>query len=224
MPVSVIIVVKNGERYLAKAIDSVLEQTCQPNEIIVVDGKSTDRTPYIAQSYPDVRYICQVDEGLANARNTGIDAATGVLVAFLDHDDYWTLDKLDIQVDCFIVNPEIQYSYARAKLFSETGCKLRRAFNKYLFNNDVIARTPGTLVVRKSLFKKIGNFNPELKIACDFEWFVRAKDCNALSNYVPRILLHKRIHDANLSNNVEINKDETLSVIKKSLVQRRTRD
>jgi glycosyltransferase involved in cell wall biosynthesis len=67
--VSVIIAVKNGERFLASAINSVLEQDYQPFEIIVVGGQSVDNTAKIAQSFESVRYVLQAGQGIADAYN-----------------------------------------------------------------------------------------------------------------------------------------------------------
>jgi len=76
--VSVILPVKNGERFLAQAINSVLDQDYHPLEIVVVDGQSTDGSAAIAQSFDLVRYVCQQGElGLGRARNLGIEAARG---------------------------------------------------------------------------------------------------------------------------------------------------
>ena len=108
--VSVITVVKNGERYLAEALQSILNQTLPPCEIILVDGQSTDRTAEIARSFAGLRYLCQQDQGLANARNLGIAAAQGELVAFLDHDDLWPPEKLDTQVRYMLERPELGYT------------------------------------------------------------------------------------------------------------------
>lgn len=215
--ISVIIVVQNGERYLAEAIESVLTQTYQPNEIIVVGGESTDNTEKVAKSYEQVRYIRQIDRGLANARNIGIDAAQGELIAFLDHDDRWTPKKLSTQVDYFIKNPEIQYTNARVKLFLEPGCSLRSGFPKELLEEEQLGRTPGTLVARKSLFNLIGKFNPGFTIGCDVEWFTRAKDYNIFMAFIPEVLLYKRIHNTNLSGNVQVNRRELLTIVKQSL-------
>ncbi|MEH2009601.1 glycosyltransferase family A protein [Nostoc sp.] len=219
--ISVIIVVKNGERYLSKAIESVINQTYPPDEILVVNGDSTDSTAQIAKSYKNVRYLHQQGKGLANARNTGIHNARGELIAFLDHDDYWTLDKLEVQINHFINSPDIQYSYANVKLFLEPGCELRSGFRQQQFEEEQVGRTPGTLVVRKSLFDQIGKFNPSFAIGCDVDWFTRTKDYNIKAVFLPQVLLYKRVHDYNLSKNVKTNKEELLKVIKQSLERQR---
>ena len=80
--VSVIIVVKNGERYLKQAIESVLNQTYRPSEILLVDGNSTDDTIKIGKSYPKINILTQGNGGLANARNLGIQHASHHSVSY----------------------------------------------------------------------------------------------------------------------------------------------
>ena len=119
--VSVIMAVRNGERFLRQAIESVLAQDYRPIEIILVDGQSTDRTADIARSYPDVRYVYQENLGIANAYNIGVRAAEGEFVAFLSHDDLWLPNKLSMQVNYLITHPEIGYTVAATRFLLEPG-------------------------------------------------------------------------------------------------------
>lgn len=215
--ISVIIVVKNGEKYLQKAIESVLNQAMKPDEILLVDGGSADRTLEIAGYYPEIKILIQKERGLANARNLGIYYANCDLIAFLDHDDYWPENKLEIQLEEFLKSPDLEYCYGQVQLFLEKGSDLRYGFKDHHFKEDLIGRTPGTLMAKKSLFDQIGYFDPEYSIACDVDWFTRAADLRRRAAYIPAILLHKRIHHSNLSSNVKTNKAELFKVIKESL-------
>jgi glycosyltransferase involved in cell wall biosynthesis len=219
--VSVIIVVSNGERYIRSALESIFGQDYSPYEIIVVDGKSADRTAAIVQSYASVNYICQEGQGLANARNTGIEAARGDLVAFLDADDLWTTDKLTVQVEYLLHNPEIQYVNAWVKLFVEPGYRPRSGYTRRFLNHSHVGRTPGTLVIRSSVFKLVGLFNEDFSIACDAEWFTRASEFSMPTYIIPAVLLYKRIHQNNLSSNINLNKRELMTVIRQSLIRQR---
>src|SRR5262249_34206604 len=117
--VSVVMIVRNGERFLASAIRSVLAQDYRPLDVVVGDGQSTDSTVAVAARFPDVRLILQEGRGVADAYNVGIAAARGELVAFLSHDDLWTPDKVSTQVALLQAQPAIQYCVARAKFFLE---------------------------------------------------------------------------------------------------------
>ena len=117
--VSVVTVVRNGERYLKDALRSALGQSLQPWEILVVDGQSTDDTARIAQGFSQVRYFRQPDLGLANARNLGLAEARGELVAFLDHDDWWFPEKLEAQVRYLRLHPEVLYCTTQMRFATE---------------------------------------------------------------------------------------------------------
>ena len=106
-PISVVIPVFNGERFLAEAIESVAAQTLPPEEIIIVDDGSTDASPAIAGSFSKVRLIRQPNTGGAAARNAGIGAARSDLVAFLDQDDLWAPRKLELQAAHVTASPEL---------------------------------------------------------------------------------------------------------------------
>lgn len=222
--VSVLLPVKNGERFLAAAIQSVLDQDYGPLELIVVDGQSNDQTREIAESFP-VRYLFQSgDPGLAAARNLGIEVAGGELIAFISHDDLWTRNKLSLQVNHMVSHPEIQYTITRVKFFLEPGCAVPLGFRKKLLEGDYPAPMPETLVARKSLFRKIGGFNAGFTIAEDVDWFIRARDRNVPSAVIPYVLVLKRVHGANLSfrsTTREIFAQDILRIAKQSLDRRR---
>jgi glycosyltransferase involved in cell wall biosynthesis len=97
--VSVIIPVRNGERWIAETLESVLMQTYGALEIILVDNGSTDGTRSVVRRYPTVRVVHVPTPGLGRARNSGLDAATGKYVLFLDGDDLIAPNKIERQVE-----------------------------------------------------------------------------------------------------------------------------
>jgi glycosyltransferase involved in cell wall biosynthesis len=218
--VSVIVVVSNGERYISSALHSIFEQNYYPFEIIVVDGQSVDHTAAIVQSFKSVKYLRQAEQGLANGRNIGIEAAEGPLIAFLDSDDLWTPHKLSVQVDYLLQN-SVQYVNAWVKMFVEPGYSLKSGYTKKFLEQAHIGRTPGTLIARRSVFDIVGLFSADFSIACDAEWFMRANACKIPMFIVPEVLLYKRIHNNNLSSNVSVNKRELMTVIRQSLIRQR---
>jgi glycosyltransferase involved in cell wall biosynthesis len=221
--VSVIIPVKNGERFLAEAINSVLEQDYRPLEIIVVDGRSVDRSREIAGSFELVRIISQVGRGLADAWNVGIDAAKGDFIAFLSHDDLWVPNKLSIQVSHMLEHPEIQYTITKVKFFAQPGLPIPPGFRTRLLEGEHTGRVPETLVVRRSVFDAVGRFDVSLRVSPDVDWFARAKDQNIEMAIIPELLLLKRVHDANLLfASVDDSHRDLLRAVRRSILRQKT--
>ncbi len=109
--VSVVIPAYNAAKYIGRAIDSVLAQTRPADEIIVVDDGSTDNTADVAHGYGDkIRFIRQENAGASVARNTGIEAATSEWIAFLDADDEWLPQKLQLQTEHLRRNPNLVWT------------------------------------------------------------------------------------------------------------------
>jgi glycosyltransferase involved in cell wall biosynthesis len=224
--VSVIIPVKNGERFLEAAINSVLEQGYKRYELIVVDGKSTDRSPFIAKSFQVVRYLLQKDEGFGNALNAGIDVAAGELIAFTSFDDLWVKDKLSIQVSYLMQHPEVQYSITKVRYFLEESDAIPPGFRRELLAADQSGYMPETLMVRKSLFDSVGKFRSDMKISADVDWFARAKDLHIPMALIPEVLVYKRVHGANSTlapNQVRTMNHELLKSLQNS-IERQRRD
>lgn len=220
--VSVIIAVRNGERFLRSAIGSVLAQTYRPFEIVVIDGHSQDQTAAIARSLPEVRVVPQVNRGVADAYNLGIESAKADFVAFLSHDDLWTSDKLSVQMSHLIAHPGIAYTIARVKFFLEDKNSIPAGFRPELLEGDHVGRIMETLVARKPVFELVGNFDTSLSTAEDVDWYSRAADRGVPMAVMPNVLLHKRVHDANLSINTLTNNQNLLKALRKSIRRKRT--
>jgi len=219
--VSVIVPVLNGDRFLDQALQSIFNQSYRNFEIILVDGNSTDDTKAIAISYPEINYICQTNQGIANAHNIGIEAAKGEFIAFLSHDDLWTTDKLTTQINNLLEHAHLQYTIARVKFFLEAGHSIPKGFRPNLLEGDHIAYGLESLVVRKDLFQIVGNFSSEFSIAIDVDWYARAKDSQVEMSIINKVLLHKRIHNSNTSLNIEVNNQNLLKLLSHSIKRKR---
>lgn len=219
--VSVIIPVYNGARFLRAALESVFAQTYQPFEVIVVDDGSSDDSRVIAQSFPDVRYIQQANQGVAAARNNGIEAARGDFFAFLDQDDLWTPEKLKLQMDHLLTHPELGYTLTQQKYFLNPGAAMPAWFRKELFDSVHTGWVLGTMVVRRSAFAQVGNFATGYSAANDSDWFFRAKAAAIPMAVVPELLLLKRIHETNESGRAKEVLAELRKVVKSSLERQR---
>lgn len=105
--ISAVIPVYNREKTIKRCIDSVLNQTYPVYEIIIVDDGSTDQTLHILKEYQDyIKLVRQKHKGAQAARNTGIREATGEYIAFLDSDDEWLPEKLELQVNALQKNKD----------------------------------------------------------------------------------------------------------------------
>ena len=129
--ISVIIPVYNCDRYLAQAIESVLAQTYQPMEIIVVDDGSTDNSGAVAKNFgSSVRYYFHDNSGLGATRNRGIELAQGNFLAFIDADDLWVENKLSHQIAAFETNPQLDIVFGLAQQL-----KIARSESKEIIDN-----------------------------------------------------------------------------------------
>lgn len=187
--VSVVIPAYNIGSFIARAIESVLAQTHQPDEIIVVDDGSTDGTAEEIANFGDkVRYIHQENSGPNTARNSGVEAASGRWIAFLDGDDEWLPGYLQAQIELLRLNPDLVWStgnYFRClcdqnliepHLQNEYVEKLLcngNYFKDYLqaFIQDASGCTD-TMIVRKDVIQEAGMFLESFKRAEDMDmWF-----------------------------------------------------
>ena len=120
--VSVIMAAYNHAGYIAQAITSVLSQSWQDLELIVIDDGSTDRTREVVAGFADpVRYIYQENQGQGGARNTGIAHARGEFISFLDDDDLWLPDCLETVMAVLRSRPEVGALYAACQVIDSEG-------------------------------------------------------------------------------------------------------
>ena len=198
--VSVIIPVYNYDRYLGEAIESVLSQTYQHLEVIVVDDGSTDQSGEVAKRFADrgVRYCHQVHAGIGPARNKGVELAQGEYVAFLDADDRWPLQKLERQLGAFESDPALEMVFGQAVQLQngeewEAGVK----DTKTVVANMVPGMVPGTMLIKRSAFLRVGKFQGDWKVGEFIDWYARAVELQIRSLVLPDLFLWRRIHDSN---------------------------
>lgn len=144
--VSVIIPVYGVENYIAATIESVLAQTYQNFELLIVDDASPDRSIEICQQFTDprIKIIRQENRGLAGARNTGIRQAQGDYIAFLDGDDLWLPDKLEKHLQHLENSPEVGVSFSRSEFIDIAGNSLGTYLMPQLTGIDVICLLKGS--------------------------------------------------------------------------------
>jgi glycosyltransferase involved in cell wall biosynthesis len=222
--VTVIVPAYNAERFLGQALDSVLAQSYRPLDVIVVDDGSLDATADVARSYPEVRYVHQSNQGHAAARNAGLRVASGEFVAFLDADDLWAPHKLAVQVGYLLKHPDVGYVIAKQKLFLEPGIRRPHWLRREHLQDDQVGYLLGTLVVRRSILRRIGAFDASYRIGCDSDWFARAKDTGIPMVMLPDVLLYRRIHSGNMSSDVRQTHSELLRILRTSISRQRAEE
>lgn len=224
---SVIIPVYNGERFLAQAIQSVLDQTLPPDELIVVDDGSTDNSAAIAAgislpSTTELILVRQSNQGPAVARNRGIALTSGELLAFLDADDLWLPDKLERQVMHLTQDPTADGVVCHVESFVEPGCHFPASRNRALFDQLPIMYSFCTLLIRRSALVRVGALDPAYRAGEDTEWFTRARDRGMIFAVTPGALLRRRFHSANLSHSANAaTPQQLLHIVRESLHRRR---
>lgn len=181
--VSVIIPTYNRAHVIGRALDSVLQQSYEPIEIIVVDDGSTDNTQSVLVPYADrITYIHQENGGAAKARNTGIKACTGDFINFLDSDDKFLPDKLAKQMQYFTDHPQtdvvlcgLRFLNAKTEeLESEvTELPVDNLFIHFLEVGTVGLLYPHQAVLRKKVIEKSGFFDEKLPIREEQEFWSR---------------------------------------------------
>lgn len=191
--VSVVVPVFDGERYLADTLTSVVHQTYEHLEVIVVDDGSSDRSPDIARTHPDprVRAISQGHAGAASARNTGVAVARGDVLAFIDADDLWTSDKLETQVAALGDDPGIDMVFGHYISFS---------------GDDHVPSTGsqpgyslGTLLVRRESWDRVGSLSTRWSVGEFLDWQARADDVGLRHLVLPTTVLMRRVHSTSLT-------------------------
>jgi glycosyltransferase involved in cell wall biosynthesis len=198
--VSVIIPVFNYERYLGEAIESVLSQTYRHLEVIVVDDGSTDRSGEVAKSFAGrgVRYCHQENAGIGPARNAGVELARGEFLAFLDADDRWPEEKIERQLRAFESDPSLEMCLGQALQLQngpawEAGVRTKKLPETGL----VPGMVPGTMIVKRDAFDRVGKFPGGLKVGEFIDWYARAVELRVRSVVLPDLFLWRRIHDSN---------------------------
>lgn len=180
--ISVIIPTYNASEYILEAIDSVFNQTYKDYEIIVVDDGSTDRTNETLKEYNSkIRYFYQKNKGPSAARNTGIKNAKGEFIAFLDSDDRWLPQKLELQMN--IISKSYSIGLVACEgLIVDTNSRIlkhlvlskrdfsdkRNLMNELLIRN-IIPAIPSSAIIRKNCFDVVGLFNENLFVAEDWD-------------------------------------------------------
>ncbi len=161
-------------------MDSVLAQTFQPIEVIVIDDGSTDRTQEALASYDDrITALCQDNGGVSHARNVGIRAASGECIAFLDSDDAWLPHKLERQIAAMTAQPQFPLCHTE-EIWIRNGIRVnpmkkhqKRGGYIFPYCLPLCVVSPSSAVLRREVFGEVGLFDESLPACEDYDLWLR---------------------------------------------------
>jgi glycosyltransferase involved in cell wall biosynthesis len=178
--VSVIIPTFNRLEYLPRSLGSVLAQSYDDYELIVVDDGSTDQTiDAIQQDYPSVNLIVQQNKGVSAARNAGIQEASGEWIALLDSDDEWLPEKLNLQMKALESHPEYRSCHTE-EIWIRDGHRVNPIKKYAKFGGQIFKRclplciiSPSSVVLHRELLQEVGGFDETLDVCEDYDLWLR---------------------------------------------------
>ena len=204
--ISVIIPTYNRSKLLIRAIKSVINQTLQPEEIIVIDNGSTDNTSnIIARYFRNIRYFFHDKKGVSSARNKGLKISRGNWISFLDSDDEWVKDKLMLQREYLLKNSNAQFLhtneiwYKNGKYLNQK--KIHKKSGGFIFKNclELCCISPSSTMIKKKLFDKIGYFDESFEVCEDYEFWLRVSSKIKIHFLEDKLTIKHGGHDGQLS-------------------------
>jgi len=222
--ISVIIPLYNSEKTIIETLESVFRQTFSDFEIIAINDGSKDSTLNILATIKDPRLkvFSYPNAGISPSRNRGISHAEGEFIAFLDHDDLWTPDKLELQLKALQENPDAAVAYSWVDLIDESS-QFIRPHNRYSVSGDAfpkllldnIIHTASNPLIRKSALIEVGGFDESVFGPEDWDLFLRLA---ARYHFVavPQTQVFFRMTATSASTNIARQETQTLKVIERA--------
>ncbi len=219
--ISVIIPLYNQARWVREAVESALNQTHPPLEIVVIDDGSTDGGAVgLAAMDRRVKVIHQTNAGVARARNAGAASALGSYLAFLDSDDTWHQEKLELQMDAFRSRPESCVVHCGLEIVGDDDVLLGTSLDgaSGLVAEELFLRTKwllgasSTTLIPRRIFNSIGGFDPRFSVSADWDLSLRLAELGPVV-FVPKPLVRYRSHEGGMHRQVDAMCSDALAVI-----------
>jgi glycosyltransferase involved in cell wall biosynthesis len=226
--VSVVIPAYNAETYIGSAVESVLAQTFRNFELIVVDDGSSDSTAARLEAYGDaLRCLRQPNSGVSRARNRGIEASRGRLVAFLDADDVWLPEKLDKQASLLGIRKDCRVCYTAVIVADAT---LRPMATEHgpdgavtgldlLLRGNVVPGSASSVICERNLLSETGAFDPSLSLCADWDLWLRLAARTRFAAVDEPLVVYRR-SPGSMSGNPRVLERDTLALLAKAFSKR----
>ncbi|MBK8083576.1 MAG: glycosyltransferase family 2 protein [Devosia sp.] len=221
--VSVVIAAHNAERYLGECLDSVLDQTMPPDQVIVVDDGSTDGTAALLRTYSQrVTVIRQPNGGQASALAAGLALATGSCLAFNDADDLWTPHKQERQLAAMAADPGVDVVFGQSEQFVspelDSAEQLRFAPRTAILTGEIAQAA----LIRRHCLVRVGGIDPTLRGAGFADWLARLKAAGFRGAVLPEVVHRRRLHPDNYGRTHQEERDRhLLAVLRQQIARRR---
>jgi glycosyltransferase involved in cell wall biosynthesis len=218
--ISVVIPCYNYARYLPEAIESVVNQSYEPVQVVIVDDGSSDETASVAAAFPCVRYIHQSNTGLAAARNRGIRESTGRFLLFLDADDRLCPGALESGARAAAEHPGCGFVYGRFR-FVDAGGQTLDSWDPPPDNPDTYLGLFGgnhiamcaTVLFPRAVLEQVGGFRPELRASEDYDLYFRIARLYPYFRH-SGLMAECRRHGRNMSLDAALMLRSTLQVVR----------
>ncbi|MBD2730343.1 glycosyltransferase [Nostoc sp. FACHB-892] len=223
--ISVIIPAYNAEKTIKETIESVQQQTFTDFELIVINDGSQDKTLEILHTIKDERLqiFSYENGGLPEARNRGIKRASGEFVSFLDADDLWTPDKLELQLVALQQNPDagVAYSWNLCMFEKEGTLSFVNAasppFEGNVYPNLLLENFVGNgsnILLRRQVIESVGNFDRTLKSFEDWEFYLRVASVWNFVLIPQRQIIYRKV-SSSMTSKVKVMEEQGLRLIEK---------
>ena len=224
MRVSVVIPTYNRADFVREAIISVQQQDYPDIETVVVDDGSRDDTRAVVSGFgPAVQYLWQENRGVSAARNRGVAASTGDLIAFLDSDDLWLPPKVSAQVACFRTRPDMQACHTD-EIWIRRGVRVneRRVHRKqggwqFLASLPRCLISPSAIMLRRTLWDRLGGFDETLPACEDYDLWLRLTAVVPVGFLPARLVIKRGGHADQLSRQTAVLDGYRIRALEKAL-------
>jgi glycosyltransferase involved in cell wall biosynthesis len=226
--VDVILPVFGGEQTLSRAVMSVVSQLGKHNvHLYCIDDGSNDNSASLLLSLAGHRsdmtvVINSENIGVSASRNLGVSMGTSDFVCFIDQDDEWVHNKLDLQMSGFSDNRAIRYSTGLQHILLEENTPRPNWCRQEWLEQPMSGFLPSTLMMTRATWDFVGAFDPTLRAGGDdLEWFARARRLGIEHCAVPDVVVRRYISGRNLSSDAIRTTQELLTVVRRQLPQKR---